>query len=117
MFLLLMATTESQATEPDWQVLPDTCVVDKPGDLCTMSLTISARSLPNDTYCLYLADQKLECWQTIKQSFQTTIRYGQNSRLALVNSRDYVVLSADLKIKTLQSPQGRRRVRSPWSIF
>ncbi|WP_438862243.1 DUF3019 domain-containing protein [Neptunicella sp.] len=114
---LLLISVKSQAIEPNWQVLPDTCVVENAGDLCDMSLTIVTQHLPAGVYCLTLSGKQLDCVDSINPLWHPTVHFRQTAQLALLDSNNNIVFTTVLKIKTLQSAQGRRRIRSPWSIF
>ncbi|MDN4502006.1 DUF3019 domain-containing protein [Alteromonadaceae bacterium BrNp21-10] len=112
---IILLSPLSRAQEPSWQVLPDTCVVQKMGELCEMSVEITTENLPNETYCLNLDGQALDCWLAAETSLQTVLSYRQALLLGLEDPHHNIVLSLQLKIKALQS--NRRRLRSPWSIF
>lgn len=78
---------------------------------------VSLIDLPADTYCVSLNQQILHCAQASDFPLQLSIQFNQNSQLHLLNQHHQVVLNWPLQIKSQLDQSGRRRLRSPWSLF
>jgi hypothetical protein len=98
-----------------WQVSPQICVTEQPGQLCQAALQLNWQSQTLISPCLYLAEQKLHCWQnSYGGQWQQQLSW-QNANLSLRSADDSVLLQTSLQVQSRKP--ARRRLNSPWSLF
>lgn len=98
-----------------WQVSPQICVTEQPGQLCETALQLSWQSPTPISACLYLAEQKLHCWQnSYGGQWQQQLSW-QNTDLSLRDADDSLLLQTALQVQSRKP--ARRRLNSPWSLF
>ncbi|MBC3765231.1 DUF3019 domain-containing protein [Neptunicella marina] len=116
LLLLLLVVPFQSFSEPNWKVLPNTCVVEKAGDWCVIPVKVKLSDLPTGEYCVMFEETPLGCTRA-GEELTAQVRFQKPGQLTLLNQDKQPVLSTMLKIKTLMPQNQRRRVRSPWSIF
>lgn len=117
LLLLLMSPTSIKAA-PAWVVRPNICLADKASDICTMTITIEAKSLQsNQKYCLFLGETLIDCWIGARTPSEVNVRLDADKTLMLVDNANQVVLSETLEVKARYKQKTRRRIRQPWSLF
>lgn len=98
-----------------WNISPQTCVAEQPGQDCTAMLTVHWVSATPQSLCLYLAESQLQCWQDASAGHWQKPHSWQNATLSLRQPNNTLVLQTELKV--LSRKPMRRRIASPWSIF
>jgi hypothetical protein len=120
--LLVLNGLSSASTAPAdcasrlcWQVSPQICVTEQHNQLCEARLQLSWQSPTPVSACLYLAEQKLHCWQSsFSGQWQQQLSW-QNTDLSLRDVDDSVLLQTPLQVQSRKP--ARRRLNSPWSLF
>jgi hypothetical protein len=98
-----------------WDVSPQICITEQQNQNCQTQLQLHwVSKTPLDT-CLFMAEQKLQCWHNTTQgSWQQQLNW-QNSSLTLRSADNQILLHTELQV--LSRKPARRRLSSPWSIF
>jgi hypothetical protein len=98
-----------------WDVSPQICVTAQQNQYCHAQLQLVwVSKAPLDT-CLYMAEQKLHCWQDVSRGYWQQDLGWQNTELTLRDNDNLVLLRTELQIQSRKP--ARRRLNSPWSIF
>lgn len=105
------------AQSPQWQVQPSICISQQAGQNCEFEVEITLLDVPEEDYCLALADQILRCANAAQFPLKLTVTISENSELSLVNIAQQKLLNTILLVKSQQASQQRRRLRNPWSLF
>jgi hypothetical protein len=98
-----------------WDVSPQICITEQQDQNCQTQLQLHWVSKKPLNTCLYMAEEKLHCWQNVRQgSWQQVLRW-QSSGLTLRSADNQILLHTELQV--LSRKPARRRLSSPWSIF
>ncbi|HSG51347.1 MAG TPA: DUF3019 domain-containing protein [Rheinheimera sp.] len=117
--LVFTLATQAAPAECDaavcWDVSPQICITEQQNQQCKTQLQLHwVSKAPLDT-CLFVAEQKLHCWQNVTEGqWQQTLSW-QSSALTLRSADNKVLLHTELHV--MSRKPARRRLSSPWSIF
>jgi hypothetical protein len=118
LFLIFMLRCEGvNAAFPNWHVKPSVCVTQMSGNECTFTVIIDTQNLSDDEYCLYLQEEKLQCFASNAVIREVAVTLTAQSTLALKDSNSNIILSHTLSVKSMAKQKYRQRIRSPWSLF
>ena len=106
-----------KAAYPSWHVQPSVCVTHVSGSECSFTVNIVTENLSEDVYCLYLQQQKLQCFSRELPQGEVKITLKNQSTLVLRDAKNTVILSHTLRVKSMTRQKQRQRIRSPWSVF
>ncbi|GAA0547532.1 MULTISPECIES: DUF3019 domain-containing protein [Rheinheimera] len=98
-----------------WDVSPQICVTEQQNQSCQTRLQLHWYSQTALSTCLYMAEEKLQCWQQAEQGHWQHIVSWQNTELSLRDSDNRILLRTELQV--LSRKPAQRRLSSPWSIF
>ncbi|MDP5137097.1 DUF3019 domain-containing protein [Rheinheimera baltica] len=98
-----------------WDVSPQICVTEQQKQSCQSQLQLHWYSDTAQNTCLYLAEQKLQCWQNVTQGHWKQKLSWENAALTLRSPDNQILLQTELQV--LSRKPARRRLSSPWSIF
>ena len=114
---LLFIPLMPYAAAPSWHVSPNVCVTKELGDPCNLQIEILIDDVPPGEYCLYQDTSLVNCFSSSMEKQNIALTFSQNMQLKLVNQTGDTILSKPITVKGRAAPEGRRRVRQPWSIF
>ena len=120
-FLVVINSSSIRAKEEDsvdFSVMPQICIVAKMGQNCSIKITATWSSKVALDVCLLHNKQKEHCWLNQTQGqFNMTLNVNKATVLALTNSDNEVVASANIIINAAAPSRYRRRLRAAWSFF
>jgi len=99
-------------------VSPNTCIVNKLGDVCRKELTIKWKTPIKANYCLYDKHRKIKCWvnqSNISESLLVSIK--GTTTLTLKDEKKQMMASTTIVVNGATSTRFRRRLRADWSVF
>lgn len=98
-----------------WDISPQICITEQADQACHSTLQLSWRSDTPLSPCVYLAEQKLFCWQNASEGHWQQLLHWQDAMLTLRDENNQVLLQTPLQVQSRRP--ARRRLSSPWSIF
>ena len=98
-----------------WDVSPQICVTEQPEQPCQTALQLHWYSKNQLDTCLFLADEKLHCWENSIQGQWHRVLSWQNTELTLRSPDNQILLQTELQV--LSRKPARRRLSSAWRIF
>ncbi|QBL08253.1 DUF3019 domain-containing protein [Rheinheimera sp. D18] len=120
--LLALNTLVAQPNLPEhcaaqlcWDVSPKICVTEQQNQHCQAKLKLHWRSNTTQNTCLFIAEEKLYCWQDANQGHWQQQLSWQNTDLTLRSSDNTILLQTELQVQSRKP--ARRRLNSAWSIF
>lgn len=105
------------ADSPEWQVLPQICLVDSFSEECSMQLQITVKNIHEPKYCLFQDEKLLGCWDIAQRSITVPVIITQRTVISLRNLQGQTLLKQILSVKARRERKLRRRIKQPWSLF
>jgi len=99
-------------------ISPNTCIVNKLGDICRKELIIKWKTPTKANYCLYDKRRKIKCWvnqSNISESLLVSIKV--TTTLTLKDENKQMIASTTIVVNGATSTRFRRRLRADWSVF
>jgi len=112
-----VANTEN-SNNVTFSIKPLVCIVKKPGDVCSMTVTVSWQSTKNINSCLYQSKIKVVCWlnkKNIKSVMEINIE--ENMEYTLRDDNHQIIAQQLISINSSLAKKYRRRLRAGWSLF
>ena len=114
-----IASYTGDAQSTDWQIIPSTCVNDKPSEPCRVEITVTFPEnlqKTSETACFYIEDTLLNCLNSGKEFATLPVELTKSSTLEIrINNEP--VAKKQLTVQSMAPNNKRRRVRNPWSFF
>jgi len=107
-----------QSNELKFSIKPLVCIVKKPGDICSMTATVSWQSAKHINSCLYQGITKVACWlnkKKIKSVIEINIE--ENMEYTLRDDNHQIIAQQLISINSSLAKKYRRRLRAGWSLF
>jgi len=101
-----------------FSIKPLVCIVKKPGDVCSMTATVSWQSPKNINSCLYQGINKVTCWHN-KKKIKSVIEINieENMEYTLRGDNHQIIAKQLISINSSLAKKYRRRLRAGWSLF
>lgn len=98
-----------------WDVSPQICITEQQNQHCQTKLQLHWVSKAPLSTCLFIADEKLQCWHDATEGSWQQLLSWRNSGLTLRSADNKILLQTQLQV--MSRKPARRRLSSPWSIF
>ncbi|MGB1298777.1 MAG: DUF3019 domain-containing protein [Psychrobium sp.] len=109
-----LATSDS----PQLSISPSTCIVNKPGEICTSPLQLSWQVPRAMDLCLYVQKERLKCWRNTQQVTEVLVyKLSTSTTFDLKDNTQRVIASSKVNVNSATSKRFRRRLRADWSVF
>lgn len=120
--VLIMMSAPSHAAQDEvivtMAIKPIACIVNKIGEPCKLTITVTWQATTPIALCLLQIKQKMYCWQTaIAGVKKMEIDLVKSTTFKLVNRQQQTKASVNVVINAASSTRYRRRLRSDWSVF
>lgn len=114
---LIFISHSISADSPEWQLLPQVCLVDSFAEECRMQLQITVKNIDEPKYCLFQDEKLLGCWEIAQMSITVPVSFTQRTVISLRNIQGKTLLKRLLSVKARREKKQRRRIKQPWSLF